>query len=221
MKLHIKYAKDNTDQHDPHPKYQEFLQQKFMHQGPQMGGMGGMGRGGGGGSGGMGFQQFPAQPMYQDPYGGGFSTQPPVNNFGGQKAMRGRDVSSRYNPISRPQLGGMGAMGMGMGGGGRGLGGMGGMGGGIGGGPSPMGMGVNDPNAINLFCYFGEDPTDAEVYALFSKYGRISKVDIVRGKGYAFVHMPILAEADEAQRSLNGFQWRSDKTLQVSIKTKK
>merc|ERR1712142_1166449 len=97
-----------------------------------MGGMGmGMGRGGMGGGMGGSFQQFPSGPMYQDPYGGGFGANPMSNNFsGGQKAMRGRDVSSRYNPISRPQFGA--GMGMGMAGNEQ----------------------VNDPNATNLFCYF-------------------------------------------------------------------
>lgn len=196
MKLQIKYAKDSADQKDPHPKYQEFMQQKFMQQSMGMGGMG-MGMGG---SAMGGFQRFPSGPMYQDPYGGGFGVNPMNNNFGGQKAMRGRDVSSRYNPISRPQLGAGPGMGMGMGMGGNGM---------------------DDPNATNLFCYFGMDPTDADVYSLFSKFGRISKVDIVRGKGYAFVHMPVAEEANEAVMSLNGLPWQDGKTLQVSVRKAK
>lgn len=206
LKLHIKYAKDSTDRHDPHPKYQEYMQQKFMQNPQVMGGMGmGMGRGGMGG-----FQQFPSGPMYQDPYGGGMGPQPMANNFGGQKAMRGRDVSSRYNPISRPQLGAGVNPGMGMGMGGRGMG--------VGGGPAPNN--VQDPNTTNLFCYFGQDPTDGDVYSLFSKFGRISKVDIVHGKGYAFVHMPVPEEANHALMTLNGLQWQ-DKVLQVSIRKAK
>jgi len=226
MKLHIKYAKDSTDQNNPHPKFQEFLQQKFMAQNQQQqqvfnqggGGMGqGSGYGGmggnnmGGGSGMGGFQQFPSQPMYQDPYGGGsFGGAGPIPNYmggdGGQKTMRGRDVSQRFNPISRPGLQGQG-MGMGMGGMGAGGGGMG-------------GQGMAGDNDTNLFCYFGQDPSDAEVYALFSKYGRISKVDVIKGKGYAFVHMPIAQEANEALMSLNGSLWHDSKVLQVSVRKK-
>jgi len=215
LNLQIKYAKDQTDPKDLHPKYQEFLQQKFMQQNMGMGGGGGMGMGGMGmgmGRGGMGgFQQFPSGPMYQDPYGGGFSANP-MSNFGGQKAMRGRDVSSRFNPISRPQLGAGAGPGMGMGMGGKG------MGMGVGGGPAPMG---NDPNTTNLFCYFGMDPSDADVYSLFSKFGRITKVDIVRGKGYAFIHMPVAEEANEALMALNGLPWQDGKTLQVSVRKAK
>ena len=55
------------------------------------------------------------------------------------------------------------------------------------------------------------------MYMLFSKYGRITKVDVIAEKGYAFVHMPIPAEAAEAIRGLNN-QFYNGKYLQVSLK---
>merc|ERR1719354_1057433 len=121
------------------------------------------------------------------------------------KAMRGRDVSTRYNPLSRP-MGGFGGGGSGVASANMHLGAGGGGGG----------------NAINLFAYFHEDVTEADVYSLFSRHGRISKVDVVAGKGYAFVHMPIPAEAFEAVRYLNGQPWgQNNKTLQVSVRQPK
>lgn len=196
MKLHIKYAKDSADQHKTHPKFQEYIQQKFMQPSQPFFN-----------NGGMGFQQIPSQQVgYQDAYGGGYHSQVNygVGGDGGQKAMRGRDVSARYNPISRP-----------LGGGGAGVGGMGvGIGMGIGG-------SMDNSTATVLFCYnIKQDATDADLYALFSKYGRITKVDVVEGKGYGFVHMPIPFEANEAMMALNG-SFHNGKILQVSIKTKK
>ena len=149
----------------------------------------------------MNYTPDPSQQMgYQDPYGGGYSAQIDYGiggDGGGQKTMRGRDVSARFNPIARPLTGGV--MGMGMGGGGA----------------------MQEVTANVLFCYnIGPSATDADLYALFSKYGRITKVNVIDGKGYGFVHMPIPYEANEAMMALNG-SFYNGKNLQVSVKTNK
>ena len=94
----------------------------------------------------------------------------------------------------------------------------------IGGGNMGMMGGVSgvqeDMSAVVVFAYnIGSNATDADLYGLFSKYGRITKVDIIHGKGYGFVHMPILYEANEAVKALNG-AFYNGKHLQVSIKSK-
>lgn len=201
VKIQIKYAKDSIEQQKTHPKFQEFIYQKFMEQNPAV------------------FNQQPAmnyphdpqqmnpQMGYQDPYGGGYSNQAGYGMVGdgGQKAVRGRDVSARYNPIARPGGAG-GGMGMGMG---------------MGMGGAPGGGMQQEPAAIALFVYnIGPNATEADLYALFSRFGRITKVNVIEGKGYGFVHMPIPMEANEAMMSLNG-QTYNGKQLQVSVKTKK
>ena len=80
--------------------------------------------------------------------------------------------------------------------------------------------GMQEMANVVIFAYnIGPNATDADLYGLFSKYGRISKVDIIQGKGYGFVHMPILYEANEAVKALNG-AFYNGKILQVSIKSK-
>lgn len=188
MNLQIKYAKDSMDQQRTHPKYQEFIHQKFMEQNPQMFNQN------------INYAQDPSPMAYTDPYGGGYSSQIDYGmgaDVAGQKAVRGRDVSARFNPIARPLAGG--GMGMGMGAGGA----------------------MQDAQANVLFCYnIGAAATDADLYALFSKYGRITKVNVIDGKGYGFVHMPIPYEANEAMLALNGMYYNG-KNLQVSVKTNK
>ena len=122
-------------------------------------------------------------------YGGGYST------IDYQKVPKGRGIVTRFNPIARP----IGAGNMGM------IGGV---------------SGMQEMANVVIFAYnIGPNATDADLYGLFSKYGRISKVDIIQGKGYGFVHMPILYEANEAVKALNG-AFYNGKILQVSIKSK-
>lgn len=83
-----------------------------------------------------------------------------------------------------------------------------------GGPPGPQGP------ATVLFVYnIGKDAQEKDMYALFAQYGRISKVDVMHGKGFAFVHMPIYQEADMAMQHTNGMYYpQSGKSLQVSFK---
>lgn len=127
----------------------------------------------------------------------------PAGSYGGgyasmeyQKAARGRGlVTTRFNPIARPIPGGnMGIMGV-------------------------PGMQEN-MSPVVVFAYnIGPNATDSDLYGLFSKYGRITKVDVIHGKGYGFVHMPIFYEANEAVKALNGVFYNG-KNLQVSIKSR-
>lgn len=60
------------------------------------------------------------------------------------------------------------------------------------------------------------------MYQLFSRHGRISDVQIVEGKGFAFVHMFDRAQAEEAIQATNGLLWEgSGKNLEVSFKKDK
>ncbi|XP_066918105.1 ELAV-like protein 3 [Clytia hemisphaerica] len=138
------------------------------------------------------------------PVGNAHQISYPTNSYGGgyspveyQKPPRGRGmVATRFNPIARPvsNPGHNAGMSMGMGG----------------------GLNEGAPNVV--FAYnIGPNATEGDMYALFSKYGRINKVDVVAGKGYGFVHMPVFHEANEAVRALNG-AFYNGKSLQVSIK---
>lgn len=111
--------------------------------------------------------------------------------------VRGRGgATTRFNPIARPLGGNPGGMTMGV-------------------------AGVQDGPGVVVFAYnIGPNATESDMYGLFSKYGRITKVDVIHGKGYGFVHMPIVYEANEAVKALNG-AFYNGKHLQVSIKTKK
>lgn len=81
--------------------------------------------------------------------------------------------------------------------------------------------GTQDGPPIVIFAYnIGPNATESDMYGLFSKYGRITKVDVVSGKGYGFVHMPIAYEANEAVKALNGAYYNG-KYLQVSVKSNK
>lgn len=128
-------------------------------------------------------------------YGGGYGTieYGTVVANGNQKASRGRG-GARFNPIARP----------------------------IGAGTMTMSLtGAQDGPPIVVFAYnIGPNATESDMYGLFSKYGRITKVDVIAGKGYGFVHMPIAYEANEAVRALNGAYYNG-KHLQVSIKSGK
>lgn len=188
LNLQIKYAKDSIDQQRTHPKYQEFIHQKFVEQNQQIY------------SNGINYTPDPTQQIgYQDPYSAGYTAQIDYGlsvDASGQKTVRGRYVSTRFNPIARP----LGANSVNIG---------------------IMNNGVPEANTNVLFCYnIGGTATEADLYALFSKYGRITKVNVVEGKGYGFVYMPIPYEANEAMLALNGMYYNG-RNLQVSIKTTK
>jgi len=150
------------------------------------------------------------------PVAGGQVTYDPSATYGGgyspleyQKTSKGRGiVTTRFNPIARPigQIGGP----------------IGQIGGQIGSAAISMGLTtVQEGPATTIFAYnIGPNATEADMYGLFSKYGRITKVDVIHGKGYGFVHMPVAYEANEAVRVLNGAYYNG-KYLQVSIKHKK
>jgi len=107
-----------------------------------------------------------------------------------QRPIRGRpQQGARYNPIARPVQGNAIAV-------------------------------IQDSPANVVFAYnIGPNATESDMYSLFSKYGRIVKVDVT-DKGYAFIHMPIASEAAEAIRNLNGMYYNG-KVLQVSLKGSK
>ena len=84
-----------------------------------------------------------------------------------------------------------------------------------------MHMNDNAATTTVLFCYnIGANATEADVYGLFSRFGRITKVDLITGKGYCFVHMPIPYEANMAMSTLHG-HYHNGRVLQVSIKKQK
>lgn len=84
-----------------------------------------------------------------------------------------------------------------------------------------------NPDGYVLFVYnIGADTDERSLWQLFSPYGSIKKVNVVRdfekqqGKGYGFVTMFDYQEALYAIQQLNGFVF-VDKPLQVSLKSQK
>lgn len=63
------------------------------------------------------------------------------------------------------------------------------------------------------------DVKDEELKELFSKYGRVESVKIIRdlfsqsSKGFGFVEMPGKAEAEEALNALNTFELNGKKLV--------
>jgi RNA recognition motif-containing protein len=75
---------------------------------------------------------------------------------------------------------------------------------------------------MNIFVgNLASDVKDEELKALFSKYGRVSSVKIIRdmfsqtSKGFGFVEMPGKAEAQKALTELNTFELKG-KRLNVN-----
>jgi len=123
---------------------------------------------------------------------------------GGGPMRNGSQVRQRFDPMSFP---GGPAMGGGMNGGGAGAGSQNG-----GNGPS---------TGYPLFVYnIGTDTDERALWQLFYPFGALQKVAVVRdnekkvGKGYGFVTMVNLLEAQNAIQSLNGMLYK-DKQLQV------
>ena len=78
-----------------------------------------------------------------------------------------------------------------------------------------------------LFVYnIGTTATEASVYNLFSPYGEIKKINVMwdyekgQCKGFCFVTMATMAQAQAAILALNGFKY-DQYPLQVSLKTQK
>ena len=140
--------------------------------------------------------------------GGGYGAAHQTS-YGGPTRNQGR-YNQRYNPFGNAQSGppGIGSMG---GGGGGGAG------------------GANGDSAEGhiLFVYnIGPDADERALWQLFAPFGNIAKVNVIRdlqkgtGKGYGFVTMPNMYEAQSAIQSLNGYRYYG-KPLQVSFKTQK
>jgi len=188
MNLQIHYAKENSEQQRVHPKYQEFVNHKFMEQS-------------------QAFNGNYSTPEYantgynnfnQNGYGGGYGMQMDYNNMQGAQKMGRVGGATRFNPLARPVPNAGGAA--------------------VAPGMGPGGMPGQGQPAIILYVYnIGPNATEGDLYALFGKFGRITKVNVINGKGYGFVHMPIPMEASEAVRSLNGMV-HNNKVLQVSVK---
>ena len=75
-----------------------------------------------------------------------------------------------------------------------------------------------------LFVYnIGTDTDEGTLWQLFAQFGCVAKANVIRdaakgvGKGYGFVTMPNIMEAQSAVQSLNGYRFYG-KPLQVSFK---
>jgi len=221
MNLQIKYAKDSSEQQRTHPMFQQYLAENPQAQAAIMGGgLGGYGTGPN-----MGNRSFAMQGM-QQPYGynAGYS--------GGMGAAMGRGMGMGMGMNPYQQIGGfnggqMGALGSGYGGGysngaagpkaarGRGTARFNPMGR-----PGGAGMMGEGTSSVVYVYNIGPDAEEKDMYMLFSKFGRIEKVDVMTGKGFAFVHMMSQEEAASAIDALNGTYFNG-KNLQVSFKTSK
>ncbi|KAJ7330205.1 hypothetical protein OS493_022726 [Desmophyllum pertusum] len=80
---------------------------------------------------------------------------------------------------------------------------------------------------FTLFVYnIGTTATEAAVYELFSPYGDISKINVMwdweksQCKGFCFVTMATMAQAQAAIQALNGFMY-TQRPLQVKLKNAK
>ena len=78
-----------------------------------------------------------------------------------------------------------------------------------------------------LFVYnIGPEADERAVWQLFAPFGTVAKVNVIRdfakgvGKGYGFVSMPNMVEAQAAITGLSGYRY-CGKPLQVSFKTSK
>jgi len=138
----------------------------------------------------------------------------PIPNFAAPGPMRNRMGGfQRFNPMGN--MGGPGNFNQ------NNFNGMGGMGPGMGqGGPSGGG-------GFTLFVYnIGFNATDQTLWQLFSPFGTVQKVNIMvdreknQCKGFGFVTMTNLKEAENAIQCLNGYFFQG-RVLQVSLKTQK
>ena len=56
--------------------------------------------------------------------------------------------------------------------------------------------------------------TNEQLEELFSKYGKVSQIDVITGKGFGFVEMSDPAEAEKAKEELDGSDF-GGRTLKV------
>lgn len=92
---------------------------------------------------------------------------------------------------------------------------------------APMSYSGGGGSGVTLFVYnIGTKATEAAVYRLFAPYGEIKKINVMwdweRGqcKGFCFVTMGTIQEAQNAIHALNGFTY-DQQPLQVKLKTPK
>lgn len=55
----------------------------------------------------------------------------------------------------------------------------------------------------NLYCMVSKE----QLRQLFSPYGRVRRVDIIPGSGYAYIEMSNTLEAEKAKRALDGTEY--------------
>jgi RNA recognition motif-containing protein len=55
----------------------------------------------------------------------------------------------------------------------------------------------------NLYCMVKKE----QLRQLFGQYGRVRRVDIIPGSGYAYVEMSNTLEAEKAKRALDGMEY--------------
>ena len=56
--------------------------------------------------------------------------------------------------------------------------------------------------------------TDEELKELFSKYGEVKQLNLIKGRGFGFVEMSNQSEAEKAKEALNGSEFKGS-TLKV------
>lgn len=96
--------------------------------------------------------------------------------------------------------------------------------------PPPSGfnqMSSETSGGYTLFVYnIGASATQASVYKLFAPYGEVTKINVMwdyekgQSKGFCFVTMAALQQAQDAIRALNGYTYDTY-PLQVKLKTPK
>ncbi|MDD2717530.1 MAG: RNA-binding protein [Candidatus Wallbacteria bacterium] len=65
--------------------------------------------------------------------------------------------------------------------------------------------------------YVGNIPystTNSELNELFSRFGTVKEVKVIEGKGFAFVEMAEIAQAEEAKNNLNNQDFKG-RTLRI------
>jgi len=60
----------------------------------------------------------------------------------------------------------------------------------------------------------GHSVTNEQLEELFSNYGEVKEVNIIKGKGFGFVEMSNSSEAERAKEALDGSEFR-EHTLKV------
>ncbi len=61
---------------------------------------------------------------------------------------------------------------------------------------------------------FSYSVTKEELEELFSTYGEITEINLIEGRGFGFVEMSSLSDAEKAKEALNGSEFKG-RTLRV------